>query len=207
MPDRMNPGLEDLDVSRETFDRLSVFATMLGQWNSQINLVSRQSLPGLWNRHIADSIQVFRLGSQASRWVDIGTGGGFPGLVAAILSEQEAPGMRVTLVESNHRKCAFLGLAARTCGVSVEILPERIETTVAQGADVLSARAVGHLARLLSFAERHLCPGGVALFPKGESWKREVEEARVSWNFDCEAVGSNTYPDSVILKVSGVSRA
>ncbi|TNE61092.1 MAG: 16S rRNA (guanine(527)-N(7))-methyltransferase RsmG [Sphingomonadales bacterium] len=198
--------LAELDVSRETLSRLEHFAEILKKWNPRINLVSRASLEQLWTRHIIDSVQVFRCVKPNGHWVDLGSGGGFPGVIVGILAAEEAPELTITLIESDQRKSAFLRTAARECGVKLEVLSERIETVEPQDADILSARALADLDTLLGFSERHLKKNGVALFPKGISWGKECEQARLRWNFSAEPITSRTEPDAVILKIEGVSR-
>lgn len=198
--------LEDLNVSRETLQRLERFEQIILKWNPKINLVSRLSLKQIWTRHIADSVQVFRCTEHPDHWVDIGSGGGFPGLIVAILAADVAPGMKVTLIESDQRKSAFLRTAARECGARVTVISKRIEEADPQNAGVLSARALADLSLLLEFAERHLGPGGTALFPKGGSWKKEVDNAQQRWQFEAEPVKSLTEPEAVILKIRGVAR-
>ena len=170
--------LDRLNVSRETMKRLEIFEQVILKWNPKINLVSRSSLEELWTRHIIDSIQVYRSAPKTSTWVDLGSGGGFPGLMVAILAKDEAPDTAVTLIESDQRKSVFLRTAARECGVKVEVLSQRIEKVTPQGTQVLSARALTDLNGLLGFAARHLDVDGVALFPKGVTWKKELDEAR-----------------------------
>jgi 16S rRNA (guanine527-N7)-methyltransferase len=201
-----NNILEDLNVSRETLKRLETFEQVILKWNPKINLVSKSSLQQLWTRHIADSVQVFRCTDTPDHWVDIGSGGGFPGLIIAILAAEEAPDMKITLIESDQRKSAFLRTAARECGARVSVISKRIEQAEPQHADVLSARALADLSLLLEFAERHLGAGSTALFPKGESWKKEVDNARQRWRFDAEPVKSLTEQEAVILKIRGVAR-
>ncbi|QAX31472.1 16S rRNA (guanine(527)-N(7))-methyltransferase RsmG [Leisingera sp. NJS204] len=197
---------QGLDVSRETLQRLEAFEQVIQKWNPKINLVSKSSLEHLWMRHIADSIQVFRCTDPVGHWVDIGSGGGFPGLIVAILAADEAPDMKVTLIESDQRKSAFLRTAARECGVKTTVLTERIEQVEPQRADILSARALADLSTLLEFSERHLGSEGMALFPKGESWKKEVNNARQQWQFVAEQVKSLTEQEAVILKIREVAR-
>lgn len=200
-------GRDSLNVSRETLERLERFAAVLEKWNPRINLISRSSLPHLWDRHIADSVQVFRCTTPQGHWVDLGSGGGFPGVIIAILAADEAPDLRVTLVESDQRKSAFLRTAAREAGAVCDVISRRIEAVEPLQADILSARALADLDTLLGFTERHLKPGGVALFPKGVTWEKECTAARKRWNFAAEAITSKTDPDAVILKIEGVSRA
>ncbi len=200
-----DPG-QDLDVSRETRERLQVFAAVLQKWNPRINLVSRSSLDALWDRHILDSIQVFRSVKRWSSWVDMGSGGGFPGLIVAILAAEETPQGNVTLIESDQRKSAFLRTAARECGVTCRILPERIERIPPLNSDVVSARALASLTQLLDYAHIHLSDQGTALFPKGVSWQKELDQARQKWQFEAEVITSRTEPGAVILKIKEVSR-
>lgn len=200
------PLLERLDVSRETMERLDQFAELLRKWNPRINLVSRASLEELWTRHIIDSVQVFRCVTPQGHWVDMGSGGGFPGVIIAILAADETPDLSVTMIESDQRKSAFLRTALRECGAKGTVISQRIEAAEPQQADILSARALADLDALLGFAERHLKKTGVALFPKGISWGKECEQARARWNFQAEPITSMTEPDAVILRIEGISR-
>lgn len=195
-----------LEVSRETYARLKAFDEILRKWNPRINLVSKSSLGRIWDRHIADSVQAYRCAPGGRAWVDLGSGGGFPGMVAAILAADEAPQMQVTLVESDRRKAAFLRNAARAAGVSVAILTERAEDIPPLRGDILSARALTGLSGLLDLAERHLRPGGTALFPKGVTWQKEVDAARRRWHFQVEPIKSQTEPGAAILRIKGVAR-
>lgn len=198
---------EELGVSRETMERLEKFEQVLLKWNPRINLVSKNSLPHLWPRHIADSIQVYDCVDKIDEtWLDIGSGGGFPGIVVAILAAERSPQTKVTLIESDQRKSVFLRTAARECGVSISVLTKRIEQVEPIGAQIMSARAVADLDTLLGFSERHLAEDGVALFPKGESWQKEVDAAKKKWRFDVESITSLTETEAVILKIKGITR-
>jgi len=117
--------LKDLNVSRETVDRLNDFVILLEKWNKAINLVSKATLDHVWSRHILDSAQIFMYGSMAKLWVDIGTGGGLPGFVVAVLAAEKAPQMCVTLVESDQRKAEFLREASRALSLSTNILADQ----------------------------------------------------------------------------------
>lgn len=195
------------NVSRETFDKLSTLASLLEKWNPKINLVSKNSIEDLWQRHIQDSIQVFDLiPDQKGSWVDIGSGGGFPGLVVAILNSGLSYPFQVSLIESDIRKCSFLRTALRETGVKATVLTQRIEAVDPQEADVLSARALADLSLLCEFSERHLSETGTALFPKGVNWKKEVEEASKSWSFTHEISKSSTQEGAVILKLRDIKR-
>lgn len=198
--------LNRLNVSRETLDRLKIFEQVLLKWNPKINLVSRNSLEDLWTRHIIDSVQVFRCVPPPKHWVDMGSGGGLPGVIVAIMAAEESPDTKVTLIESDLRKSAFLRTTARECGANITVISKRIEQAEPQNADVLSARALADLSLLLEFSERHLSSTGTALFPKGANWKKEVDNARQRWRFDLEPITSLTEPDAVVLKIEGVAR-
>ncbi len=202
----MKPEFSKFDVSRETFDRLDTYVELVKRWNPKINLVSRNSLEDIWDRHILDSVQVFRCATTADTWVDIGTGGGFPGMVCAIMALEESPNTRFQFVESDQRKSAFLRNVARECGVVCQVISKRIESVESLEADILSARALADLPTLLSFCDRHLSENGTALLPKGANWKKELSEAQEEWKFDVEPITSLTEPQAVILKIKGVSR-
>ncbi|WP_170440092.1 16S rRNA (guanine(527)-N(7))-methyltransferase RsmG [Ruegeria arenilitoris] len=197
---------DGLNVSRETFEKLSIFVDLLRKWNPKINLVSRSTLPEVWSRHVKDSIQVFHLVEPKNHWVDLGSGGGFPGLVCAILAAEASPETEFSLVESDQRKSAFLRTVIRETQANCSVISKRIEAVDPLGADVLSARALADLATLLSFCDRHLKEDGVAVFPKGATWKKEIDAAQREWNFFTETANSLTDPQAVILKIKGVSR-
>lgn len=196
------------DVPRETSARLAAYAALLRKWNPAINLVSRSTLEALETRHIADSAQLFDLRPPGARhWVDLGSGGGFPGMVIAILAAEAEPDLRVTLIESDLRKATFLRTVARELDLgNVAILNTRIEDAPPQGADVLSARALAALPVLLGFAERHLGPDGIALFPKGARHAAELANALETWRATVQKFPSKTDPQAVILQLGGIAR-
>lgn len=197
-----------MSVSRETFAKLEAFEALVRHWNSAINLVSTSTLPELRQRHTVDSAQLFSLCSKDARtWVDLGSGGGFPGLVVAILAQEAKPDLQVTLVESDLRKATFLRQAVRSLGLSAVVISDRVESVPPLAADVLSARALASLSGLLAFARRHLQPDGVALFPKGERFEEEVAEARKLWSFDVETQPSLSHPGAAILVIRKIERA
>lgn len=199
--------LAELNVSRETSERLIVLADLLKKWNPRINLVSKSTLDDLWSRHILDSAQILSLVDQpVDHWVDIGSGGGFPGLVIALMSGESGWPARITMIESDQRKCAFLRTVLRETGCQGTVLSKRIEEAEPQAADVLSARALADLNLLFSFAERHLAEGGIALFPKGVTWQKELNSAQESWSLRHEVIKSKTEPNSVILKIKDLRR-
>jgi 16S rRNA (guanine527-N7)-methyltransferase len=187
---------EAFGVSRETLDRLATYEALLKSWQKAVNLVSPATLDDIWHRHIADSAQLLALAPErASVWVDVGSGAGFPGLVLAILLAERG-GVRMVLVESDTRKAAFLGEVARKTGVPVEILCERIEKIATQAKlgpiDVITARALAPLPRLLELIAPLFSANTVALLPKGRDARAEVEEALMVWSFELRLVPSLT---------------
>lgn len=189
-------------VSRETVERLAAYAELLVKWQARINLVGPDTLPDLWRRHLLDSAQVFpHLPQSIHRLVDMGCGAGFPGLVLAVMGAPD-----VHLIESDQRKCAFLREVARVTGTKVTIHNQRIEAVAPLGADVVTARALAPLDKLLGWAERHLCPGGHALFLKGRGVEDELTMAGKEWNITFERIPSLSDPSGIILHCKEVRR-
>lgn len=199
--------LAEAGVSRETGERFNTYAALLQKWNPSINLVSKSTLPNLWTRHFLDSAQVLDVADPNSGlWVDLGTGGGFPGLVVAILAAEKAPLLRIVCVESDLRKATFLRSVARETGLQTKVISERIEEVEPLGADYLSARALAPLPKLLPFAKRHLAPSGVALFLKGMGREAEIAESLETWSFRIDTYPSKTDPSAAILKLGDIER-
>ncbi|MBS0563579.1 MAG: 16S rRNA (guanine(527)-N(7))-methyltransferase RsmG [Proteobacteria bacterium] len=195
------------DVSRETLERLKLYESLLRKWNPAINLVSRTTIDAIWTRHFQDSAQVYALAPRPiGAWADLGSGGGFPGMVAAILAQGDGLAAAFTLVESDSRKAAFLSTIARECGVALKVLSARAEVIPPLGADVVSARAMAPLDQLIALADRHLRPGGMALFPKGARHLEELRAAQEKWQFSWQTTASSTDPDAVIYRIKGISR-
>lgn len=198
---------EQFDVSRETLQRLDTYAALLKKWNPAINLVAKSTLPIMWSRHFVDSAQIFGdAPSDTGLWLDIGSGGGFPGLVVAILAAEKNPRQTTVLIESDIRKTTFLRTVIRETGISADVRSDRIENVESLEADVLSARALAPLTQLMAFAEQHLHTDGIALFQKGVTHKEELAEALKHWQFNVEEIKSVTDPDAVVLKIGGISR-
>ena len=195
-----------MDVSRETRADLEHYADLISKWSPKINLVAKSTLKDVWARHIIDSIQVYRAAPSFSAWADLGSGGGMPGLVAAIIAKHENPEARFVLVESDGRKATFCKTVIRELSLCAEVKVERIEEAAALGADIVSARALAPLYRLLGFAERHLRSGGTAVFPKGADWEKEVTESLETWCFNMEKITSQTEPAAAILRIRDIER-
>jgi 16S rRNA (guanine527-N7)-methyltransferase len=197
------------NVSRETLERLEIYERLLRQWQKAVNLVAPSTLDTVWHRHFADSAQLLALAApQASAWLDLGSGAGFPGLVVAILLAERGSA-QVDLIESNTRKAAFLREVARQTGilaaVAVDILSIRIENAATQAnlprPEVVSARALAPLDRLLALTAPLAGASTMGLFMKGRDAAAEVEEAKKAWNFNVELVPSRTEPDGRIVVI------
>ncbi len=197
-----------LNVSRETKANLRKYVDLLVKWNKKINLISASTIGDLWSRHIVDSAQIYNLCPDVQGiWADLGSGGGFPGLVVAIIAKELNPNLKIVLVESDQRKATFLRTVIRETALSATVTTERIETLKSIGADVVSARALADLSDLLGFAKRHLRPDGIALFQKGAIWQKELVQARKSWSFQSQHIASVTAPKAVILKIERIEHA
>jgi 16S rRNA (guanine527-N7)-methyltransferase len=195
----------DLNVSRETFEKLELLERELRRWQAIKNLVGPATLDRVWDRHIVDSLQLLDLAPDAGTWLDLGAGAGFPGLVLAIAGAER--GLQVHLVESNSRKCAFLRHIARLTGASAKVHEARLETVVpgfVGKADVVSARALASLPMLLDWTEPLLKAGTMGLFPKGRDAEIELTEARKKWTFEAEILPSLTDPDARILRITSI---
>lgn len=191
-----------LAVSRETGERLATYLELLGRWQRRINLVAASTLADPWRRHILDSGQLARLAPPGARvWADLGSGAGLPGLVLAILGVPE-----MHLVESDQRKAAFLREAARVTGAAVTVHATRIESAILPALNVVTARALAPLDRLLPLAAPHLGKDVTAIFPKGRQAQHELTKARAHWHMTAGIVPSLSDPQASILVLQGVSR-
>ncbi|MFO6465100.1 16S rRNA (guanine(527)-N(7))-methyltransferase RsmG [Jannaschia sp. KMU-145] len=186
-----------IDVSRETRARLEDYVALLTKWNSRINLVSASTLNDVWDRHIADSLELLSIGKVDGTWVDLGSGGGLPGLVLACTERLDS----LVLIESDRRKAEFLRTVRRSLGLSCDIIADRVETAPPQAATTITARALAPLTTLLGYATRHAGTDATLVFPKGVSWRSEVDEARREWDFDVEPIESATRAGSVVLRI------
>lgn len=191
----------EMHVSRETKERLEAFVALLEKWNPRINLVSSRDMAFVWDRHVRDSLQIAPLVQGASSFIDLGSGGGFPGVITAIATN--VPG---TLIESDQRKAAFLREAARVTVAPVKVLAERIEQATPEPAPIVTARALAALPKLLEWTAPLLAKGGKAVFLKGQQVEDELTEARRNWHMDVCIHPSVTSHDGVILEVSNLER-
>lgn len=194
-------------VSRETQERLALLVAELARWQKAKNLVSSATLADVWTRHVADSLQLFTIAPDARRWLDLGSGGGFPGLVLGICLAET--GGHIDLVESNARKCAFLRHAARVTGAPVTVHAARIEDAIEKFTgkiDVVTARALAPLPNLLGWCKELLRTGTLGLFPKGQYLDAELTEASKCWKIQASTVTSVTDPAARILVIRGAEQ-
>ena len=194
-------------VSRETFEGLEAFELMFRAWADRINLVAQSTLDEIWSRHILDSAQLSPLGPDALRWLDLGSGGGFPGLVLAFLLK-ERPGGQIDLVESNRKKAGFLQAAIGQFSLPARVHAERIgdEIRGLQRPDIVTARALAPLPALLELASPWLSSGARGLLHKGRDYGREIQESSLLWQYDLVEHRSRVDADSVILEIANLRR-
>jgi 16S rRNA (guanine527-N7)-methyltransferase len=195
-------------VSRETEARLDRYVDLLREWQAKTNLVAPSTLPNLWTRHVADSLQLLSLAPSARIWVDLGSGGGFPGVVLAC-ALAETPGARVHLVERNAKKAAFLREALRVTNAPGTVhladigdIVDRITGRV----DCVTARAVAPLHQLIGFAEPLVRMGAKALFPKGQDVEAELTEATKYWSIEPHLHSSRTSGHGWIVELDQIER-
>ncbi len=196
-------ALKLIPVSRETEKRLDTFVETLLRWQRTTNLVASSTLPRLWTRHIADSLQLIALAPNARVWVDFGSGGGFPGMAVAC-ALADTPGAMVHLVESNGKKAAFLREAVRVTGVPAQVHQQRVEKfaeSCAEPVDVVTARALSPLKTLCDQAFPLIAKGAIGLFPKGQDVDAELTEAAKYWTLQTARVPSKTDPEGAIVVV------
>jgi 16S rRNA (guanine527-N7)-methyltransferase len=193
-------------VSRETEKRLELFVDLLLLWQKKFKLVASSTIPVIWTRHVADSLQLLPLAPDALVWVDFGSGGGFPGLpIACGLAGK--PGAMVHLIESNGKKATFLREAVRVTGAPAQVHQERAEIfakNCAEPVDVVTARALSPLKLLCDQAFPLIAKGAVGLFPKGQDVDAELTEAAKYWNIQASIVPSVTSPAGRIVVVRGL---
>lgn len=189
-------------VSRETIEKLEIYISLLQQWNKKINLVSQQGMDQVWKRHVYDSFQLIRyLDSSVKSIADLGSGGGFPGLILALSTD-----IPVILIESDMRKTIFLREVLRQTKTQATVLCQRIENVNAISVDVVTARALTSLTQLLEFSKNILNKNGYCLFLKGRSVNLEIEEAQKNWKINYKTFSSQTNADGVIVKINQFER-
>ncbi len=205
--DQMTSIVAGIDVSRETMEKLQRFADLVLKWTTRINLIAASTKDSIWERHVVDSAQIFPFAPcPFDHWVDLGSGGGFPGVVVAIIGAEKTPSARFTMIESDQRKATFLRTAVRELDLDATVIAKRIDQVEQQHADVVSARALAALDVLFPLINRHLDPSGSAILLKGRQYKDEICEVEADWEFDLTQQSSMTNADSRILQIQRICR-
>lgn len=187
-----------IDVSRETIDALREYQQLIIKWNHAINVVSRNSIHSLWERHVIDSLQLLEfINDKDIHLVDVGSGGGFPGIVLSIAGVK-----KVTLIESDIRKSVFLLQASKLSNNRIEIITERIEK-IHYACDVLTARAFANLSKVFEYT-KNITIKDKYLLLKSDIYKEEIKEAMINWSFNYNVYNSITSKKSRILEINNV---
>ena len=202
MPEEKEHFPRLLGVSRETHDGLEVYVSLLQAWQKKINLVSRETVDSIWERHVWDSAQLAcSLPDKKASITDLGSGAGLPGVVLSVLGYSN-----LTLVESNSKKTAFLKAVKRKLGLSYEVAESRIEDMDNREVDVIVSRALASLDLLLTYSEKFISSETRLVFLKGKGFQKEITEAEKKWVFHVETKQSITSEEGRVLILSGVRR-
>lgn len=205
--DGQNTFQNTMNVSRETIERLKIYESLLLKWNPAINLVGQSTISQVWIRHFLDSAQLWNLRPKNTKtWLDLGSGGGFPGLIVAILAVEYDPSLSVTLVESDARKASFLLKVSQETGITPKIAIERAEKLPPAAADVISARALAPVSKIFEYVTRLSNDNTICLLSKGENHESELTAARKNWKFELQKIPSITDVNGVILKIERIVR-
>lgn len=198
--------LAQLNVSRETLDRIEESLGIFDEWRERINIIGPKERNKLWRRHIFDSLQLIPHLSEGCRILDLGSGGGFPGLPLACAASDGVA--HVTMVESVGKKARFLRDYVEKMRLPATVINGRVEAQSDLGGfDFVTARAFAPLPKLLNYSYTWLKNGAVGLFHKGEQWKEEIAEAESAWSFSVSVAPSISRDGGVILTISEVERA
>ena len=202
---KRNEFIKSLNVSRETLKGFYEYKTLLSKWNEKINLVSKNTLVDIWERHFLDSGQIIKhVEASGKRWVDVGSGAGFPGLVVALLLRDREIDCNLVLVEKNPKKGFFLNEVIRKLNLNVEVVSDNIYTLEPLNADILTARAFSELNNLIEISFRHRKKEGLCLFLKGENYRFELDKTLNYWFFDYDVVDSLSSSSGKIIRVKKI---
>lgn len=203
---------ETYHVSRETLTKLVTYQALLGKWQQSVNLVGPTSLAAFWHRHAADSAQILRHAPEGAKtWLDLGSGGGLPGLVLAIMLAEKSPEAHVHMVESDRKKASFLRAVLADTGVSAQVHHSRIEDLAAAPPpalaqiDVITARALAPLSDLLGLLQPFYNSSTVALLHKGRNWREELTLSEQYWKLTHKAHISDTDTDARLVEITALS--
>ncbi len=196
---------KQFSLTDETMSKLDLYVSMLNEWQEKMNLVSRTTLPEVWERHILDSAQVFPfLSSEDKTILDMGSGAGFPALVLAVMDEKKA--FRIHLAESDGKKCQFLNAVIQACGLNAVVHNERLENMSLPSADVLTARALAPLEKLIRYARPFIGKKTRCIFLKGRKAPEEIQDAEKKWRFQYEKHSSLSSSEGQLLILSGIGK-
>ena len=202
---KKNEFVKSLNVSRETLNGFYEYETLLSKWNEKINLVSKNTLVDIWERHFLDSGQIIKhVEVSGKRWVDVGSGAGFPGLVVALLLRDRKIDCDLVVVEKNSKKVFFLNEVIRKLNLSVEVVNDKIDNLEPLNADILTARAFSELNNLIEIAFRHRKKEGICLFLKGENYRMELDKTLNYWFFDYDIIDSLSSSSGKIIRVKKI---
>ena len=202
---KKNNFIKGFNVSRETLNSFCEYQTLLAKWNKKINLVSKNTLANLWERHFLDSGQIINhVDASGKRWVDVGAGAGFPGLVVALLLKDRKIDCDMILVEKNTKKVFFLNEVIRKLNLNVTVVNKNVESIESLNADILTARAFSELKKLVELALFHRKERGVCLFLKGENYRSELDKTLNYWFFDYDVFDSLSNSSGKIIRVKKI---
>ena len=206
MTDNYNKICQDYkNVSRETYEKLEKYVELVLKWQKSVNLISKNTIGQIWERHICDSVQLINvIDTSKTKFFDIGSGAGFPGIVIAILLSELNPSAVVELVESDMKKCLFLREVKRQLGLNIIVTNERIEKLDDSKYEIITTRALASLDKLFNYVHRFCDVDTKLIFPKGESFESELEEAQANWKFDYKIEQSKTNDKAVMLIISNL---
>ncbi len=202
-------AIEDVltDVSRETMKDIEKFEELILKWTEKINLISKKDRHHIRARHTLDSLQLCKkMDTEDRTWLDVGSGGGFPGLVVSIYAKHEMEDVCVTCIEADMRKSAFLRVAIEDLNLPATVVAKRLQDVESSPFSVISARALASLDILLKMTHRFATNQTKFFFPKGVRWNEEVVEARKDWRFNLEVHPSGTQEGAALLELTNVSR-
>ena len=203
----MSDILSVYNVSRETIDELKKYEALVKEWNTKFNLISKSTVDKVWERHILDSLQLCPFFDEKEGvLIDFGSGAGFPGIVIAIVAKEKFPNLKINLVESITKKATFLNVVKEALNLDINVINDRIENIKSLKADFITSRAMASLDKLLNYSKPFCLKSTNLIFPKGEKWKEELEEAKKKWCFNFKTIDSQTNKDSCILYISNVRR-
>ena len=202
---KKNEFVKSLNVSRETLNGFYEYETLLSKWNEKINLVSKNTLVDIWERHFLDSGQIIKhVEASGKRWVDVGSGAGFPGLVVALLLRDRKIDCDLVLVEKNPKKGFFLNEVIRKLNLNVGVVNDNIYSLDFLNADILTARAFSELNNLIEITFRHRKKEGICLFLKGENYRIELDKTLNYWFFNYDIVDSISCSSGKIIRVKKI---